>query len=394
MLNLIVVLAVISGGSGGGTVDPFNPVVTVTSSSTIDSGTGAEDWVARASIVRRPSDDALVMAYYQATNHFNNEGALHIRFSGNHGSSWTAEDTALGVDGGGAVTGFPMNPPGAATPPDAGEPQLYVAPNGDLLIHMWLVDYATSMGGSYQSRSTDGGVSWTTPEQITFAGTGEDDDIVFSTDDYFVWDRVIYAGARIYTGGADGVPSRSILISSDDDGASWSQLSVIMDDDEGDSPDFGGQEVGLEYLGNDTIIAMIRDNPHTKSYQRMSTDLGLTWGSLTNVTSTVGIAGRQRVRTRMHLMGEDGWWKDPMLIMSGFIHTDSGFSQDRRNAIWISPDRGTTWDGPHYVAAETEDAGYGDMFYDHTNSRYVYVVYQGTLDAASLNQYNLTITGL
>lgn len=379
----------VSGGSSVG-INNFDPSVSVASSSTIDAGSGADDWAARASIKRRPSDDALVLVYYRAVTHHTNEGELIIRFSDDHGATWTAANTKLG---GGAVSGFPMNPTVSAGQ-DAGEPWLYVCPNGDLLLHMWRIDYSTSMGGTWQSRSTDGGESWSTPTQVSFTGTGEDDDIVFATDDDFVWDRVIYAGARIYTGGADGTPSRSILIKSDDNGASWSQVSVIMDDDEGDSPDFGGQEVGIEYVGNSTIVAMIRDNPHTKSYQRISTDLGATWGTLTNVTSTVGIAGRQRVYTRSHLQGHAGWWKDPVLFMVGFVHQVSGSSQTRRNAIWVSSDRGTTWDGPHYIDSSTEDAGYGDIFYDATNNRYVVVTYQGTLNAASLQQYNLTVTGL
>ena len=378
----------LSGGSGGGTVAAFNPVVTVASSSTLDAGSGSDDWVARASIVRRPSDNALVLAYYKAQVHHTNVGDLNLRFSDDDGATWTAENTKLG---GGAVSGFPMNPTVSAGQ-DAGEPQLYVCPNGDLLIHMWRVDYSVSMGGSWQSRSTDGGESWTTPAQIDFGISGVSNDIVFSTDDHFVWDRVIYAGARIYTGGADGTPSRSILIKSDDDGTSWSQVSIIMDDDEGDSPDFGGQEVGLEYVGNSTIVAMIRENPHTKSFKRISTDMGLTWGTLTNVTSTVGIAGRQRVYTRSHLQGLDGWWKDPVLFMVGFVHQTPGSSQSRRNCIWISPDRGATWDGPHYIDSTTEDAGYGDIFWN--GSGYTVVTYQGTLLAASLKQYNLTVTGL
>jgi len=383
----VVVLMSISGGSGGGTIAPFDPVVVVTSSSVLGSG-GGDDWWGRASIKRRPSDSALVMIYRRGTAHDVNDGDLHIKFSNDHGATWTAEDTKLG---GGAVTGFPMNPPVSAGQ-DAGEPWLMVAPNGDLLIHMWRIDYSVSMGGSYQSRSTDGGATWSAPAVIDFVGE-TDDTIIFSTDDDFVYERVIYAGARIYSGGADGTPSSMILIKSPDNGATWTKVSTIMAANEG-SAGTGGQEVGLEYLGNSTIIAMLRDNAHTNSYQRMSTDMGLTWGSLTTVTSTVGIAARQRVYTRSHLLGVAGWWKDPLLFMVGFVHQTSGQSLDRRNAVWISPDRGATWDGPHYIDTLDDDGGYGDLFYDFTNARWVVVSYKGTLAAASLKQYNLTITGL
>lgn len=386
-------LLMVARGGGQITAPAFNPEVTIVSSSTLDAGSGSDDWVARASIKRRPSDDALVLAYYKATNHFNNEGALQIRFSDDDGATWTAANTKLG---GGSVTGFPMNPPGASQPPDSGEPQLYVAPNGDLLIHMWLVDYGTSMGGTFQARSTDGGETWDTPAQVAFGHPTADDDIIFATDDDFIVSGVLYAGARIYSGGADGRPSASILIKTEDNGTSWEYVSTIMDDDEGDSPNFGGQEVGLEYLGDNRIIAMIRDNPHTKSFRRYSTDLGATWGTLTDATSLVGIAGRQRVYTLAHLKGEASWWTDPTLIMVGFEHQDPGDldGQDRRSCIWLSPDQGDTWDGPHYLHTTTQDAGYGDVFYDFTNDRWVVVGYSGTQATASLKQWNLSISGI
>lgn len=380
----------LAGGSAGGTIAPFDASVTVASSSTFDSGDGAsEDWAGRASIKRRPSDSALVCVYYQAVNHFNNQGALHVRFSDDDGATWTAEDTTLASA---AVTGFPMNPPGAGTPPDAGEPWLMVAPNGDLLVHMWLIDYSTSMGGTWQSRSTNGGETWSTPVQVTFTGTALDQDILFATDDDFIHPNGgLYAALRAYTGGSDGTPSSMHLIRTLDSGASWEVVSTIMADNVG-SGSHGGQEVGIEYLGNSTIIAMLRDNDHTKSYQRMSTDDGATWGTLTDVSSTVGIAGRQRVYTLNHLQGKAGWWKDPRLVMTGFVHQTPGDTEDRRAALWFSPDRGTTWDGPHYLNTTTQDGGYGDIFYDFTNSRYVVITYRGTLDTSSLIQYNCTVS--
>jgi hypothetical protein len=280
---------------------------------------------------------------------------------------------------------------------DAGEPWLMKAPNGDFLIHMWRIDYGVSMGGTYQTRSTDDGETWASSTFVTWGNTSETDTEIFATDDDFVYgDAVIYAGARIYNHGADGIPSESILVKSTDSGTSWDYVSTIMSDAEGDAGYEGGQEVGLEYLGDETIIAMIRDNKHTKSYQRYSTDLGLTWGTLTDVTATVGIAGRQRVYTLAHLRGEDAWWDDPYLVMVGFEHQDPGNpdSQDRINAVWFSNNAGGDWNGPHYIDSETPDGGYGDIFYDAGNDQWVVVSYTGTLAAASLKQYRLTISGL
>lgn len=387
-----LVLVVSIAGGGAGPLAEFNPSVVVDSTTTLVTG-GSLDWIGRASIKRR-ADGVLVMIYRRGTVHFVNDGGLYIKFSDDDGATWSTENETLAAV---AVDGFPMNPSGAGASEDAGEPWLMVANNGDLVVHMWAIDYGVSMGGTWQWRSTDGGETWTEDGQVAWGIGGVDDDIVFATDDDFVWNGITYAGARIYSGGADGTPSEMILISnasSDLAITSWEKVSTIMGATEG-SGSHGGQEVGLEYLGNDTIIAMLRDNDHTASYRRMSTDLGATWGSLIDVTSSaVSIAGRQRVYTRAHLMGLDGWWKDPVLFMTGFEHQDPGSSTTRRNCIWISPDRGITWDGPHFIDTQTEDAGYGDMFYDAANEQYVVVSYDGTNNAADLKQYRLTITGI
>jgi hypothetical protein len=367
----------LSGGSGGGTVAPFNPSVTVDATTTLGTG-GTDDWWGRCSIKRRPSDNALVMAYYRATGHSVNGGDLHIKFSDDDGATWTAEDTKLG---GGAVSGFPMNPPSLSGVQDAGEPWLYVCPNGDLLIHMWKVDYGASNAGSWQSRSSDGGASWSTPTQIAWGALSSTN--TFQTDDDFVWDRTIYAGVRTY-GDATYADCYLSLVKSSDDGQTWEYVSDVTGPSETACIEFG-----MEYVGNGTIVAMIRSLDHTAGYRRISTDMGATWGALTNVTSSVGILGRNRVYTAMHLRGEAGWWKDPNLVMVGYVQQVSGSSQTRRNAVWFSPDRGTTWDGPHYIDTSTEDAGYGDIFWN--GSGYSVVNYDGTLAAADLKQYDLTV---
>jgi hypothetical protein len=271
---------------------------------------------------------------------------------------------------------------------NAGDGWLYVAPNGDLLLHMWSVtggDWPATLNGTWQSRSTDGGETWATPAAVDFGG-GLDQDKTFATDDDFVWNQTIYAAARVYNA---NTPTNSycIFIKSENNGTAWQYVSDIT------AVGSDTQEVGLEYVGNDRIVAMVRDLNNTVTRQADSDDLGATW-NLTDVTSTVQASGRHRIYTRMHLQGKAGWWKDPMLFMTGFELTDPGSSQDRRNCVWFSPDRGVTWDGPHYTAAETEDAGYGDLFWDFTNDKLVQVTYQGTLNAAALIQYNLSLSGI
>jgi hypothetical protein len=59
-----------------------------------------------------------------------------------------------------------------------------------------------------------------------------------------------------------------------------------------------------------------------------------------------------------------------------------------RQGLRISPDRGTTWDGPRYIDTSGEDAGYGDIF-AKADVTFSVVINQGTLLAPSLKQYNL-----
>jgi hypothetical protein len=373
----------ISGGSAGGTVAPFDPSITVASSSTIASGVSPEDWQGRGYVTRR-TDDVLVLVYRIGSGH-NTAAELAIKFSDDEGATWTAQDTDLD---GNPVEGFPMSPPVGTI--SYGEGVVLTAANGDLLIEMWSVTGISSSGtlnGTYQSRSTDQGSTWSDPEFVTFAGNPYTQVRTFMSDDYFVYEQTIYMGARYYVDG-DGVPSASLLMKSTDNGASWDFVSIVQDTDEFD----GGQEFGMEYVGNDTIVTMIRNNHHTQCFRRISTDMGATWGTLDTLTGQVGIAARQKIYTRSHLQGHDGWWKDPVLFMGGFVHQSAGDSQPRRSCVWFSPDRGITWTGPHYVDSTTDDAGYGDLFWDRTNDRLVMVNYYGTLTAAVEKQYNLTVS--
>jgi hypothetical protein len=346
----------------------------------------AGQWFGRASMKVRSG--VVVLVYREGSHHAVNDGELHIRFSEDYGTTWTAEDT---FTNGSPVTGFPMNPSTLTAGEDAGEPWLYLADNGNLVLHMWRVDYNVTTNGTYQSVSTDGGATWSSSAAVDFTGIA-DDSKVFATDDDFVVSGTIYAGARIYTD-ADGTPSESILIKSTDNGATWEKVSTICGSSEG-AAGTGAWEVALEYLGSNTIIALLRMADYARAYKRVSSDMGATWGSLTEITSTVGIMGRTRVYTRAHLKGEANWWDDETLIMVGYVHQTSGSSTPRRNCIWVSRDAGTTWTLPIYIDASTEDAGYGDIIWNPTTKKYIVVNYQGTQAEADLMRYTVRIFGI
>lgn len=359
--------------------------VSVDSTALIAESTSGE-WYGRAAMEVLPSG-VVVMVYAGGSSHSIIDGVIHIRFSDDYGATWSDEDKTLA---GAAVTGFPAYPTGAAPGDDLSpvEPWLMQAPNGDLLMQCWkadIEDYSTASGGSWQMRSTDGGSTWSSLAQINFVDIANDD-LVFMTDDHFILDGVIYAGFREFQD-QDSDPQRNGLVKSADNGATWTLVAYITDFSDNTI------EVGFEYVGNNRIVAFIRGRSNAKTLYGVSDDLGATW-DLEEIHGTTGIVGRPRIFTRAHLKGLDNWWIDNVLILVGFESITPGSWLDRRNAVWISQDRGETWDGPHYLDSMTDDAGYGDMIYDPINNLWVFVSYQGSTSAASLKQYNLEITGI
>lgn len=369
----------------------FDPRLVVDATTAIDAGSGSSDWVGRA-VVKPIAGYGHLCVYYRAEAHHTNVGALHIRFRP-LGGSWGAIDTD---PDGNALSGWPLNPP-ANSGSDAGEPWVYQAPSGDYIVHGWRIDYAVEMGGTHQWRL---GSDWE-PEyegMVHFGGV-TDSSIVFATDDDFVDpDGVTYAGARVYTGGADGTPSQSILIKNatrDLAITAWKKASTICDDDEAIGGN-GAQEVGIEYLGNGRILALLRDNDHTHGYMRIAENMGATdgdWGALTDVTADLGIHGRARVYSVAKLLGEENWWDDNRLLIVYFVHQTSGSSMPRRNAIGfglkVNGGEDVLLDGPHYIDSASDDGGYGDLFWD---DGFHAMLNKGTLLAGTLYQYDFTPT--
>lgn len=374
-------------GSSSTALPAFDPSVTVDATATLHSG-GALDWHGRGYVVRR-TDGVLVMFYRRATSHTANDAEICIKFSDDNGATWTAVNTNLSA---GAVSGFPLQPPVGNIM--IGEAMPILVASGDIVLHIWSYTGTWNVNavanGIYQLRSSDGGETWTSPVAVDYVGTSADT-LTFTTDDWFTFDGVTYLGARNYDDSA-GSSGDIWLMKSTDDGETWEKVSEIMTTaDETD----GGQEVGLTYLGDGVILAMCRDNPHVASYQRISTDMGLTWGTLTDVTSTVGIAGRQRLYTVAQLMGLPGWWLDNRLIMEGFVHQSSGDSMPRRRCVWLGiynrSAKTVTWSTPFYLAAQTDDGGYGDIWYAGSPGEFSVVNYAGSLTAASLTQDDITV---
>ena len=217
----------------------------------------------------------------------------------------------------------------------------------------------------------------------------------FSTDDDFVLNGVIYAGAREYEflRATDGI--RSLFIMSEDNGATWEVVSDITD-----YYNYPTSEVGLEYVfdnGAPTIVAFSRgvDNPGPSpaSYKSYSTDMGLTW-TTPNADTNIQVHGRIRLKTRSHAKGLDFWWLDPVMIAHGFEAVSPPRSTPRRLCVYISKDFGKTWSSELYLKMQGNDGGYGDFLYNPIKDEYVTLQYYAptSLYDGEIRQVNWKLT--
>lgn len=322
--------------------------------------------------------DTIIMVYSASPANNTPPASVHIKFSTDYGATWTDEDK---FTNGNPVTGFPLS--------DLGQGLVVCAPNGNLIVLAWS-DVAGVGNGTYQSVSTDGGASWSAPSQITISGlSGADNLLTFATNQAVIVGSVIYVAAVHYSYLNWQTNPESYymsLIKSTDNGSTWAHVSQI-----GGASATGYGEGSITRTGTNTLFATLRDLSDN-IYTTYSTNLGLTWSS----PALCGIAdgGRNMIYTRSQLHGDANWWLDPVLLMTGFVNTTP--MDARQNSLWVSVNRGETWSDAFALdtPADGRDGGYGDMFWDATNSQYVAVNYRGLPAAADVKQYNLTIGGI
>ena len=343
--------------------------------------------------LERRRDGTWFLVYHESGHHSRYEprrprpvlsGVLHARFSADRGETWSKEDHCLD---GSPVRGFPAYPPGAepeCSDFEPGEPWAYLAPNGDLVVHSLKDNFnMRRWDGTWQTRSSDGGRSWTRFEKIDFQGI-EHDEFIWAIDDHFIRKGVIYMGAREVPIPEFWKGMRNLLVKSTDSGRTWELVSYVT------NKKALTTEQGIECLGGRTILCVLNSVDRRHTWLTYSRDMGTTWEPLRDIAPQARIWDRPRIFTAAHLRGEPRWWQDPLILGASDERTQKGRSMPRRNCLWLSPDRGATWQVLP-LDEETQDTGYGDMLYDAVRKKYVAILYHGTVDEAVLKQYKFRL---
>jgi len=187
--------------------------------------------------------------------------------------------------------------------------------------------------GTWMLRSTDGGVTWSTPY----------DSIVNSPHGpiQLADRRQLYAGKDLWkTGKWNGV------CESTDDGRSWKKLAQIPTRPGDDPAEY--HELHAVEAANGTIITQIRNHnsPNSReTLQTESTDGGKTW----SVPHSIGVWGLPSHLVRLR--------DDRLLMTYGYRRKPYG------NQARISADHGKTWGEPITISS---DGANGDLGYPST----------------------------
>lgn len=332
----------------------------------LDGGV-TNDWQGRNSIVD-VGGGVWAMLVREAVSHTDNgTGAYHIVFSDDKGVTWSNHNE---YTDGSSIAGFPYtaNVSGATS---SGDMIILRCPNGDLITIQLERDNATELASwkaVTQNRSTDGGLTWSYEGELTSYLDGT------ATQNWAQYDYTII-GNDIYLVGSDhdgDLTTAGIkLYKSSDNAQTWSKVSTIW-------PNDGSHYEGsIELISGTTMMSVARQDEQDKTSMKLSTDLGLSWGSSTDITSAVGGFGVHQPRLRK-------FQNESRIYLVG--RRNLVYGSTTKNGMWYSDDSGTTWTLFVPNATDYADTGYADLI-KRSESVFYMVGYEGTLAAARTKDY-------
>jgi len=373
----------------------------------VDADGVEHDWYGRCMIAILDAR-RWVMAIRSGINHIqiDKRDAIHVLTSADEGRTWSKLNHWFD---GTPIEGLPYEDGHAHS-----EPGLYRMPNGDLILQFWRT-FSTS--GTKQLRSTDDGKTWKVDhDRLEVQGVPDvPGDLAIGTEDWFIdpenpehvymafqhWD---------YLGKVGNYLSGTSLTRSTDNGKSFRFLSWIgpLGDmrKQGTKPTF---EPAIEYVGNRTIVAVLRDADRFGSggghtWQTVSTDMGASFAPLVDISEQIngGITRGMWQRVRLYkesnpifqfgnqldyARGEGRLW--------GFGLHSNGGGYTRKPVVYYSDDNGKTWHGPeslHGAMYPGTDTGYGDLK-RRTDGTFVAATYFATRDSSVADTEQYTFGG-
>ena len=292
--------------------------------------------------------------------------AIHLLTSGDEGRTWGKLNRWFD---GTPIRGMPYEDGHMHS-----EPGLFRMPNGDLILQFWRTEYTT---GTRQLRSTDQGRTWVADiDRIHVVGvTGAEDNRAIGTEDYFVDPEnpsdVYMAFQYFHYRSKAG----TLLARSRDHGKSYAFLSWIgplASESDPNSP--ASMEPAIEYVGNRTIVAVMRDGvKNRRTWQCVSTDMGASFSRPVDISPKIrgGVANGIWQRVRLYKESNPYFQHKPGPGYArvhgrlwGFgIHSNGG-GYTRKPVVYWSDDNGKSWNGPqllHGPMRPGTDTGYGDL---------------------------------
>ena len=324
------------------------------------------DWYGRC-MIAIVDENRWIMAIRSGINHiaWDSRDTIHLLTSTDEGRTWSVLDRWFD---GTPIEGMPYEDGHCHS-----EPGLFRMLNGDLILQFWRTAYES---GTKQLRSADNGKTWVTDiDRISVVGVpGADDDMAIGTEDYFVDPENpsdVYMAFQYYQHHSK---SGSLLARSQDNCKSYSFVSWMGPLTNQYGPHQGPNfEPAIEYVGNRTILAVLRGLHSKRTWQTIGTKMGASFSPQVDISAKIngGIPNGLWQRTRLYkesnpffqcknqldyARGEGRLW--------GFGLHSMGGGYTRKPVVYWSDDNGESWHGPELLHGPMHpgtDTGYGDL---------------------------------